>query len=108
MEPECLISLLHVSVMELAPNPTGSSPHSCVSKNMSFEIHFNVVLFCISYIPHEYVIALIFAPKILCCSIWLLEWKAAVEDQILESCVRISHVPIVCCMFNPCHSSWFV
>jgi hypothetical protein len=53
MEPECLLSLLQVSAMELAANPIGSSPHFCVSKEMSFEIHFNVILFCISYIPHE-------------------------------------------------------
>jgi hypothetical protein len=64
MEPECLLSLPHVSAMELATNPIGSSPHSCISKDVSFEIHFNVTLFCISYIPHEFVIALIFDSKI--------------------------------------------
>lgn len=64
MEPKCLLSLLHVSAMELASNPIGLNPHSCVSKDMSFEIHFNIIFFCISYIPHEYGIALIFAPKI--------------------------------------------
>ena len=38
--------------------------HTLVFLKMSFEIHFNIILFCISYIPHEYGIALIFAPKI--------------------------------------------
>jgi hypothetical protein len=64
MESECLLSLLHVSAMELATNPIGSSPHSCISKDVPFEVHFNVILFCLFYIPHGFVIALIFDPKI--------------------------------------------
>ena len=49
--------------MEPCPKPIDSSLQFHIFRGVSFEIHFNVQLFCVSSVYSEYSVNLILAPK---------------------------------------------